>query len=110
MQEFFGTQKVALETEAEFKYLFPDCEVGAMPFFGNFYDMEVYVVETLTDDKGIAFNAGTHTEMIKLSYEDFEQLVKIPEFFNSRRKQFLFLTIWKRGEDYLNKKPSSLKT
>ncbi|MEN8118116.1 MAG: YbaK/EbsC family protein, partial [Bacteroidota bacterium] len=45
-REIFGTDKVTLATEAEFKYRFPDCEIGAMPPFGNLYDMEVYVAET----------------------------------------------------------------
>lgn len=76
LKEIFGTPKITLATEAEFKYFFPDCEVGAMPPFGNLYDMEVYVAETLAEDEEIAFNAGTHTEMIQLKYEDFARLVK----------------------------------
>ena len=62
--------------EGEFKDLFPDCEVGAMPPFGNLYDLPVYVAAALTEDKDIAFNAGTHTDVIKISYSDFEKLVK----------------------------------
>lgn len=76
LQKIFERQKVALATEAEFKYFFPDCELGAMPPFGNLYDLEVYVAETLADDEMIAFNAGTHTEMIKMKYKDFERLVQ----------------------------------
>ncbi|MCG6189585.1 aminoacyl-tRNA deacylase [Maribellus maritimus] len=76
LQEIFGTRKVSLASEAEFKYFFPDCELGAMPPFGNLYDLEVYVSETLAEDKMIAFNAGIHTEMIKLEYKDFERLVQ----------------------------------
>lgn len=76
LKEIFGTDKVSLATEAEFKYLFPDCEVGAMPPFGNLYDMEVFVAETLAEDEQIAFNAGNHTEMIKMAYKDFERLVE----------------------------------
>ena len=56
--------------------MFPDCEVGAMPPFGNLYEMDVYVAKTLTEDDEIAFNAGSHTELIRLSYMDFERLVK----------------------------------
>jgi Ala-tRNA(Pro) deacylase len=74
--EALGTKKVKLASEAEFKFLFPDCEVGAMPPFGNLYNMEVLVAEVLTENREIAFNAGTHTELIKLSYEDFERLVQ----------------------------------
>ncbi|NQU54682.1 MAG: YbaK/EbsC family protein [Bacteroidetes bacterium] len=84
-REIFGTKKVTLASEAEFKYFFPDCEVGAMPPFGNLYDMEVFVAESLTEDKDIAFNAGSHTELIKLSYEDFERLVQ-PRIFKFSKK------------------------
>lgn len=66
---------VEVATESEFKDLFPDCEVGAMPPFGNLYDMDVYVAEKLAEDEEIAFNSGTHTELVRLSYEDFENLV-----------------------------------
>ena len=70
-----NADNVEIASEAEFKDLFPDCEVGAMPPFGNLYDMDVYVAEKLTDDEEIAFNSGSHTELVKLSYKDFENLV-----------------------------------
>ncbi len=63
-------------TEDEFRKLFPECETGAMPPFGNLYGMEVYVSSQLAEDKEIAFNSGTHTEIIKLSYADYARLVK----------------------------------
>jgi Ala-tRNA(Pro) deacylase len=69
-------KQVELASEAEFKDLFPDCEVGAMPPFGNLYDMDVYVAEQLTGDEEIAFNAGSHTELVRMSYKDFENLVR----------------------------------
>ncbi len=71
-----GAKKVELATEREFKQLFPDCELGAMPPFGNLYGMEVFVAESLTEDKEIAFNAGSHTELMRLPYEEFSRLVK----------------------------------
>ncbi len=67
---------VELAGEEEFKYTFPDCEIGAMPPFGNLYDMEVYSAESLAEDEEIAFNAGSHKELIRLAYKDFENLVK----------------------------------
>ena len=76
LKDIFGSSHVSLATEAEFQRFFPDCEIGAMPPFGNLYDMEVFVAETLAEDEEIAFNAGTHTEMIKMSYADFERLVE----------------------------------
>lgn len=66
---------VELATESEVEDLFPDCEKGAMPPFGNLYDLDVYVAEQLTEDEEIAFSAGLHTELIKMSYKDFESLV-----------------------------------
>jgi len=71
-----GAKNVELANEREFKDLFPNCETGAMPPFGNLYNMKVYVEESLTGDDQIAFNAGTHTELMQLSYRDFESLVK----------------------------------
>ena len=66
---------VELATETEVENLFPDCEKGAMPPFGNLYNLDVYVAEQLTEGEEIAFNAGLHTELIKMSYKDFESLV-----------------------------------
>jgi Ala-tRNA(Pro) deacylase len=71
-----SAEKVRLALEQEFMDKFPDCEVGAMPPFGNLYGMDVYVAESLTDDEEIAFNACSHTELIKMKYRDFENLVK----------------------------------
>lgn len=67
---------VDLAGEEEFKTFFPDCEVGAMPPFGNLYDMEVYADENLSADEEIAFNAGSHRELIKLSFDDFKKIAK----------------------------------
>jgi Ala-tRNA(Pro) deacylase len=65
-----------LATEAEFKTLFPDCEVGTMPPFGNFYGLPVYVDELLTKDEFIVFQAGTHADAVKMSYKDYERLAR----------------------------------
>ncbi len=71
-----GARGVSLAKESEFKDRFPECEIGAMPPFGNLYGMAVYVDESLTKDKDIAFNAGSHNELIQVFYSDFERLVK----------------------------------
>ena len=75
LQEAIGADDVVLASEQEFKDLFPDCEVGAMPPFGNLYNMGVYVAEQLTEDEEIAFNAGSHTELVRMSYSDYANLV-----------------------------------
>jgi Ala-tRNA(Pro) deacylase len=75
LQEAIGADEVTLSSETEFNELFPDCEVGAMPPFGNLYDMGVYVAEQLTEDDEIAFNAGSHSELVKMSYNDYAKLV-----------------------------------
>jgi Ala-tRNA(Pro) deacylase len=71
-----GAESLALATEAEFKGLFPDCEAGAMPPFGNLYEMPVYVDAALTKDEEIAFNAGSHNELIRMAYREFERLAR----------------------------------
>lgn len=71
-----GVYRVELATEAEFIDLFPGCDLGAMPPFGNLYNMKVYVAPELAEDEFISFNAGTHTELIRLAYKDYERLVE----------------------------------
>ncbi|MDJ0655667.1 MAG: YbaK/EbsC family protein [Xanthomonadales bacterium] len=76
LQDALKATSVALATEEEFADMFADCELGAMPPFGNLYDMDVYVAQELTEDEVIAFNAGSHTELFRLTYKDFEKLVQ----------------------------------
>lgn len=76
LREFTGARHVELTNEQQFKSLFPECEIGAMPPFGNLFDMKVYVSESLAEDEMIAFNAGTHKELVKMPYRDFVQLVQ----------------------------------
>ena len=76
LKEASGASKVELANEKEFEDKFPGCEIGAMPPFGNIYEMEVFVDKSLSEDEEIAFNAGSHTELIRLSYKDFNRLVK----------------------------------
>ncbi len=66
-----GAPYARLATEQEFQDRFPDCEMGAMPPFGNLYDIPTLVDEALTHDREIVFNAGTHVDAIRLSYVDF---------------------------------------
>jgi Ala-tRNA(Pro) deacylase len=76
LKELTGADQITLAGEAEFKALFPECEPGAMPPFGALYGMQTYVAERLAEDEYIAFNAGTHTELIRMRYRDFEQLAE----------------------------------
>ena len=66
---------VSLATEAELTALFPDCEAGAMPPFGNLYGLPVYVDLSLTREPLLFFRAGTHREVIEMRYRDFSDLV-----------------------------------
>ena len=71
-----GGPMVELADETEFKDAFPDCEVGAMPPFGHLYGMPVYVDSRLASQSEIAFNAGTHTDAVRMPYAEFERLAK----------------------------------
>lgn len=75
LRQAAGAGKAEIAAEWEFQDKFPGCELGAMPPFGNLYGMDVFVAEELTADREIAFNAGSHTELIRMSYPDFENLV-----------------------------------
>ena len=76
LKDATSAKKIELASETEFKDMLPGCEVGAIPPFGNIYGMEVVFDKSLSADEEIAFNAGSHTELIKMSYADFERLVK----------------------------------
>jgi Ala-tRNA(Pro) deacylase len=76
LREVTGCDQVRFASEEKFQSRFPDCEIGAMPPFGNLYGMEVFVAETLAENGEIAFNAGSHEEIVKLAYEDFQRLVQ----------------------------------
>jgi Ala-tRNA(Pro) deacylase len=75
-RDLFQTHEVRLATEDELRGLFPDCELGAMPPFGNLYGLEVYADQSLAEDEEIVFSAGTYSEAVKLRYRDFADLVK----------------------------------
>lgn len=68
-------KSICLAAEGEFEMKFPDCDLGAMPPFGNLYGFPVFVEERLTQDHEIAFNAGNHNELVRMKYEDFERVV-----------------------------------
>jgi Ala-tRNA(Pro) deacylase len=70
-----NASEVRLATESELSGAFQDCEVGALPPFGNLYNVPVYVDPYLAEDEWIVYRAGTHTDTHKISYADFERLV-----------------------------------
>jgi len=71
-----GAKQAWLADEHEFATVFPDCDIGAMPPFGNLYDIPVYVDRTLTSDETIVFQAGTHTDTIRMGYANYARLVQ----------------------------------
>jgi Ala-tRNA(Pro) deacylase len=76
IREITGADDVKFAAEEEFENLFPGCETGAMPPFGNLYGMDVFVSPALAEQQEIVFNAGTHRDLIRMSYRDFERLVE----------------------------------
>jgi len=75
LRQLCGSREVALAEEQEFSGLFPECEIGAMPPFGNLYGMEVYADEELGESIDIVFSAGSHRELLRLSWFDYKRLV-----------------------------------
>lgn len=84
-----GADRFRLAGEQEFATAFPDCEIGAVPVFGNLYGLPVYVDESLTADESIAFPAGTHTESMTIKYGDFDRLVN-PKVIELARPKAIF--------------------
>lgn len=76
IREITGADDVKFAAEDEFVDLFPGCEPGAMPPFGNLYGMEVFVSPTLAKQRDIVFNGGNHRELIKMAYKDYERAVE----------------------------------
>jgi len=76
LKQVLNAREVRLAQESEFSSLFPGCDRGAMPPFGNLYGIDVYVDESLTRDDEIVFNACTHVDAIRMKYRDFERLAK----------------------------------
>ncbi len=85
LKALYETQDVELAAENEFVGTFSDCEMGAEPPFGNLYGIEEIISDDLTKDEEIFFNAGTHTELIKMKFKDFERLVH-PRIINFKFK------------------------
>jgi Ala-tRNA(Pro) deacylase len=85
LKEILGAEDVRIAEESEFVSLFPGCEVGAMPPFGNLYGVDVYLDQSLAEDEEIVFNACTHVDAIQMKYKDFERLAnpKIATFASS---------------------------
>ena len=76
LQKALRATDVELAFETDFKELFPECELGAMPPFGNLFGLDVIVDRRLTESHEIVFNAGNHRELLRMAYADFERLVK----------------------------------
>lgn len=76
LKKIAGAKNVEVAAEQDFADRFPGCELGAMPPFGNLWELAVFVDQRLREDEQIVFNAGSHTELMKLSYSEFERLVK----------------------------------
>ena len=68
-------EHVELEQEEKFRKLFPGCEVGAEPPFGNLFSLDTVVDESLAKEEEIVFNAGSHWQTVRMRYEDYERLV-----------------------------------
>ena len=75
LKKYLSAESVELADEEQFRGQFPDCETGAMSPFGNLYGMEVFADQSLMQDKEIAFNAGSHRELVRMNFDDFRRLV-----------------------------------
>ncbi|WP_319476263.1 YbaK/EbsC family protein [Marispirochaeta aestuarii] len=87
LKQLTGSKAASIAHEEEFSYMFPDCSVGAMPPFGNLYHLPVIADSDLMKDDTITFNAGNHTEALRISAADYKRLVH-PRVANIHRRRF----------------------
>ena len=87
LKKVSNATKASLASELEFAHIFPECELGAIPPFGSLYGLDTYVAVALSEDETIFFNAGSHTELIQMTYEDFQKTArpKVAKFSRRRR-------------------------
>jgi Ala-tRNA(Pro) deacylase len=76
LKEALGAREVRLSDEAAMGRLCPDCDAGAVPPFGNLYDLPVYLAREMTEDEQITFNGGTHRTAVRMRFQDYERLVR----------------------------------
>jgi Ala-tRNA(Pro) deacylase len=76
LRQLIGATAVRLANEVELGPMYPGCELGAMPPLGPLYNQRVYMDESLSNDQEVVFNAGTHTDAVRMKLEDFVQLVQ----------------------------------
>ncbi|MBN2282058.1 MAG: YbaK/EbsC family protein [Candidatus Marinimicrobia bacterium] len=76
LKTFFGIQDISLAEESEFRNIFPECKTGAMPPLGNLYQLKTYISTDLKKNKYITFNAGSHSELIRMKYSCYEKIVQ----------------------------------
>jgi Ala-tRNA(Pro) deacylase len=75
LRDIVGSGNIELADEPDFRFRFPDCDLGAIPPFGNLWNMKVFISERLSLNTDIVFTAGSDTEIIRMSYKDYEKLV-----------------------------------
>lgn len=76
LRHAFLRHKLALAREEKVARLYPDCEIGAMPPFGNLYGLPVFADNCFHRDGAIVFQAGNHHEVVRMTYADFARLVR----------------------------------
>jgi len=74
LREEIGCGKLRLATEREFSDAFPTCKPGAMPPFGNIFNLSTYCEANLSRNHDIEFNAGSHDETIRMRFDDYKRL------------------------------------
>jgi Ala-tRNA(Pro) deacylase len=96
LKKILKCKKLGISKEKEFEELFSDCEVGAMPPFGNLYHLEVWVDQVITEDEFIVFQAGSHVETLKIKYSDYVRLVnpKVGDFSVHLQKVKVKVKVW----------------
>jgi len=98
LREASGAKVVMLAGEEDFQQMFPECEIGSMPPFGNLYGIETYVAQSLVENEDICFSAGSHSELVQMKFRDFQGLVEPKVARISRRRRTPAGSAWNPGD------------
>lgn len=75
LRGLLDVHRLEMTSETELAAIFPDCELGAIPPFGNLYGMAVWVDQACSDSEEIVFCAGSHIDCLRMKYSDYAKAV-----------------------------------
>jgi Ala-tRNA(Pro) deacylase len=74
LKKNINAKKINILPETKLEEIFNDCEIGAQPTYGSLYNLPTFLPEHSDKNKDIYFNAGTHTDVLRVPYSEFDDV------------------------------------